>query len=156
MLGRDLRLPIDLHIGRPEDASTSTTVFAEELEKRLEQVHRFARTNLKMATDRMKERYDSMAEGTPLARGEPVWVYIPQRKKGISPKLMRPWKGPYLVIKRINDLVYRVQLTPRSKPKVIHRNRLWQYTGSSPPTWLKDEDGEERELPQAAITTQEL
>jgi hypothetical protein len=26
------------------------------------------------------------------------------------------WKGPYLVIKPINDLAYRVQLTPRSKP----------------------------------------
>ena len=135
MLGRDLSLPIDLHFGRPEDeAPASTTAFAEELEKRLEHVHEFARRNLKVAIDKMKERYDSMAESTPLERGEPVWVYIPQRKKGISPKLMRPWKGPYVVVKRINDLVYRVQLTPRSKPKVIHRNRLWRYTGSSPPT----------------------
>ena len=47
--------------------------------------------------------------------------------------------GP-LSIKRINDLVYRVQLTPRSKTKVIYRNRLWQYTGSSPPTWLMGQD----------------
>ena len=90
MLGQDLRLPIDLHIGCPEDeAPTGITVFAEELEKKLAQVHGVARSNLKMASDRMKERYDSMAEGTPLEKGEPVWVYIPQRKKGISPKLMR-------------------------------------------------------------------
>ena len=123
MLGRDLRLPIDLVFGRPEDEMpNTTTIFSEELGKRPEQVHEFARANLKVATDRMKERYDSMAEDTPQEKGEPVWAYIPQRKKGISPKLMHPWKGPYLVFKRINDLVYCVQLTPRSKPKVLHCN----------------------------------
>ena len=153
MLGRDLWLPIDLLFGCPEDETpNTTTIFSEELGKRLEQMHKFARTNLKVATDGMKERYDSMAEDTPLEKGEPVWVYIPQRKKGVSPKLMRPWKGPYLVIKRINDLVYRVQLTPRSKPKVLHRNRLWRYTGLSPSTWLKDQDGAEGDLPPATTT----
>ena len=53
MLGQDLKLHI-VYIGHPEEEpSTSTTVFAEELEKRLEQAHKFARTNLKMASDRM-------------------------------------------------------------------------------------------------------
>ena len=73
MLGRDLRLPIDLHIGCPEDEAVfSTTTLAEELEKRLEHVHEFACTNLKVVNDRMKERYDSMAEATLLERAESV------------------------------------------------------------------------------------
>ena len=76
-------------------------MLAEEL-KRLEQVHKFACTNLKMAS-KQKERYDVMAKGTPLERGEPVLVYIPQRKKGIYPKLIQPWIGQYLIIKQIND-----------------------------------------------------
>ena len=98
-----------------------------------------------------------MADSTPLERVEPVWVYIPHRKKGVSPKLMRPWKGPYLVIKRINDLVYRVQLIPRSKPKITHRNRLWRYTGSSPPTWLKDQEEDAGiELEPSQIPLQDL
>ena len=150
MLGWDLRLPIDPLFRRPED-EMPTTIFSEELGKRLEQVLEFARTNLKVASDRSKKRYDSMAEDTHLEKGEPVWVYIPQRKKGISPKLMRPWKGSYL-IKRINDLFYLVQFTPRSKPKVLHRNRLWRYTGLSPPTWLKDQDGVEGGVPPATDT----
>ena len=53
MLGRDLWLPIDLLFGCPE-------------------MLEFARTNLKVASDRMKQRYDSMAEDTPLEKGEPV------------------------------------------------------------------------------------
>ena len=85
MLRRDLRLPFDLLFGRPRDETpTTTTTFSEELGKRPEQVQEFVYTNLKVATDRMKERYDSMAEDTPLEKGQPVWVYIPQLKKGIS------------------------------------------------------------------------
>ena len=128
-LGRDLRLPIDLIYGRPDqEPSRSTSVYSENLEARLEQVQEFARSHLKLVSDRMKERYDSSADGTLLERGDPVWLYNPQRKKGKSPKLTRPWQGPYMVTKRINDVVYRVQLSPRSKPKVVHRNRLWRYS----------------------------
>jgi hypothetical protein len=137
MLGRDLRLPVDLLYGRPDqEPSRSTSAYSDNLEARLEQIQEFARDHLKIASDRMKERYDSSVDGALLERGDPVWLYNPQRKKGKSPKLTRPWKGPYLVIKRINDVVYRVQLSPRSKPKVVHRNRLWKYSGISTPDWL--------------------
>ena len=61
----------------------------------------------------------------------------PQRKKGVTPKLARNWKGPY-VVTRINDVVYRIQLGPRTKPRVVHCNRLWRYGGQSPPTWFTE------------------
>ena len=54
----------------------------------------------------------------------------------MTPKLAHNWKGPYTVVKLINDVVYRIQLGPRTKPRVVHRNRLWKYSGQSPPTWL--------------------
>lgn len=41
-----------------------------------------------------------------------------QRKKKISPKLHKTWEGSYLITKKINDLVCRIQLTAKSKPKV--------------------------------------
>ena len=34
------------------------------------------------------------------------------------------------------EVVYRIQLGPKSKPKVVHRNRLWKYRGQDPPQWL--------------------
>ena len=72
---------------------------------------------LKVASDCMKLHYDTRASTSQFNRGNPVWLYNPQRKKGISPKLMRPWKGPFTVTKCLNDLVYRIQLGPRTKPK---------------------------------------
>ena len=72
----------------------------------------------------------------PRERGDAVWLHNPQRKKGLSPKLQRPWQGPYLVLKRINDVIYRIQLGPSIRPKVVHSNRLWKYRGADPPGWL--------------------
>ena len=84
----------------------------------------------------MKERYDLSSQGKTLERGDAVWLFNPQ-KKGATPKLSRNWKGPYVVIKWINDVIYRIQLGPRTKPRIVHRKRLWKYSGQSPPTWLK-------------------
>ena len=45
-------------------------------------------------------------------------------------------QGSYVIVKRINDLIYRIQLGPRSRPRVVHFNRLWKYHGENPPRWL--------------------
>ena len=40
-------------------------------------------------------------------------------------------------MKKVNDIVYRIQLGPRLKPKIVHFNRLFKYSGENPPNWLK-------------------
>ena len=139
MLGRDLRLPVDLIYGRPEEECPSlATEYVESLQDRLEQVHSFARPRMQMQSDRMKAYYDLLQPAArSLKEGAAVWLYNPQRKKGRSPKLQRAWEGPYIIVKVINDLVFRIQRTPRTKPKVVHRNRLWLYSGDDPPTWFE-------------------
>ncbi len=137
MFGHDLRLPIDLEFGRPEVEPGPVTEFASALQDRIDSVHDFARTHLKLASDRMKRRYDSVLAGHPLEAGEAVWLHNPQRRKGLSPKLTRPWQGPYTIVKKINDLIYRIQLGPTTKPKVVHRDRLWKYEGANAPSWFQ-------------------
>ena len=134
-LGHELRLPVDLLLGRPEEAAT-TTSYCEKLQERLEQVHSYARENLKVSTARMKNYYDLRADDVTFAEGDAVWLHNPRKKVGHSPKLMRSWEGPYTIIKVINDVVCRIKLTTRSKAKVVHRNRLWKYAGENPPTWF--------------------
>ncbi|GFV40131.1 hypothetical protein TNCV_1533791 [Trichonephila clavipes] len=46
-----------------------------------------------------------------------------------SPKLQTNWEGLYIVLKRLNNVVVRIQKSPHSKPKVIHYNRLAPYLG---------------------------
>lgn len=45
----------------------------------------------------------------------------------MSPKLLKNWDGPYTIIKRINDTLYRIQRTLRGNMKVVHIDRLKIY-----------------------------
>ncbi|KAJ8955813.1 hypothetical protein NQ318_005356 [Aromia moschata] len=114
--------------------------FVEDLRERMDRIHRFAREKLKIHSDKMKQRLDTTSTETAFKPGDAVWLYAPKRTKGKSPKLQSNWEGPYTIIKKINDLVYRIQLSPRSKPKVVHLERLAKYTGHNPPDWFVVED----------------
>ena len=136
MMGRELRLPLDLTYGRPDDhLRQCTTEYGQTLQENIETAHEFARKKLELTASRMKTNYDIDASANRFEPGTAVWLHSPAVKKGFSPKLARPWTGPYLVTKRINDLVYRIKLHRRSKPRVVHRNRLRRYQGLNAPSF---------------------
>ena len=135
-LGRELHLPVDLLLSCPEE-HLPVHSYNEKLQKTLETVHEYAREKLQLSSESMKTYYNLRSDDTTFEQGDIVWLYNPWRVPGIGPKFMRPWEGPYVVTKAINDLVYRIQLTQRSRPKVVHRNCLWTYNGSNPPTWYR-------------------
>ncbi|XP_029574004.1 uncharacterized protein LOC115165110 [Salmo trutta] len=51
------------------------------------------------------------------------------RKKGRCLKLDSAWVGPCLVIERVGEVTYRVEVPPRSRKVVVHRDRLAPYRG---------------------------
>jgi len=44
-------------------------------------------------------------------------------------------ESPFTVTKRLNDLVYHIQLGSQAMPKVVHYNHLWKYKGKDHPCW---------------------
>ena len=58
-----------------------------------------------------------------------MWYFNATKTKGLSPKLQNKWKGPYLIISKLSDVTYRIQESPKGKPKIIHSDRLKPYTG---------------------------
>ena len=76
------------------------------------------------------------------SKGEVVWLHNPQRMEGLSPKLRRPWEGPYVVVHRVNDVEYGIQRGPWAKPKVVHRDGLWKYHGEARAYWFTESPGE--------------
>ena len=84
---------------------------------------------IRATSDRMKTRYDRRANMKEFQENDLVWFYNPQRRIGKSPKLQQDWEGPYRIIKKINDVIYRIQKGPRTKMKVIHVDRLAKYFG---------------------------
>lgn len=39
-------------------------------------------------------------------------------------------------MKKIRDVTYRIQESPRSKPKAVHSDRLKPYKGGNKPDWM--------------------
>ena len=67
------------------------------------------RGRLKIASDKMKTRYDIRSNSVGFQEGDQVWLFSPKRLHGRSPKLQSNWEGPYTLKKRINDVVYQIQ-----------------------------------------------
>lgn len=139
MLGREIRLPIDLALGIPETRiSKCECDYAYDLEKKLIKIHDFARKHMQVSSAGMKNYYDRNINFTEFSVGEIVWFHNPVRKQGLSLKFQRPWKGPYVIVEKLNDVLYKIQETSQGKPKVAHYDRLKIYTGENKPTWFKN------------------
>ncbi|XP_048519646.1 uncharacterized protein LOC125503403 [Dendroctonus ponderosae] len=126
LFGRELRLPIDLLTGRPEDLQIGED-YGLKLAEQLKLVHDEVRTKLKIESDRMKSRYDARPNHVGFSEGERVWFFNPRRTKGRCPKLQNSWEGPYTIITRLNDVTYRIQKSPQAEFKVVHIHRLARY-----------------------------
>ena len=141
MLGRQIRLPIDLALGIPETRiSVCESDYAYQLEKQLVSIHDFARKHMQIASNRMKQYYDRNANFTEFQVGDCVWFHNPVRKVGLSLKFQRPWKGPYIITQKLTDVLYRIQENPRGKSKVVHYDRLKKYQGENKPTWFRQNE----------------
>jgi hypothetical protein len=108
-----------------------TTDYAADLVDHLHDIHNYARQHLKMASDRMKTRYDKLANSAGYQEGDRVWLYHPTRTKRKWPKLQSLWEGPYKVVTRINDVVCRIQKNLRSRMMEVHLDRLATYQGAA-------------------------
>ncbi|GFT91562.1 retrovirus-related Pol polyprotein from transposon 412 [Trichonephila clavipes] len=114
LFGRD-RLLADLLFSWPPDAPLALEEYIEKLQARMEKMHHLGRERNGMASEKMKTRYDARATGHDFHEGDKVWLWNSKRRKGLSPKLQTNWKCPYTVLKRLNDVVVRIQKSPHSK-----------------------------------------
>ena len=136
MLGRELALPMDLMVEGPLDEPDYDTDYAEELRERIRLIHDQAREAVGTNSRRQKKNYDRRAVGGTFRVGDFVWLLQKARKQGLTKKLSLPWDGPYLVIKVLTDVVFRIQKTRRSKPFVVHGDRLKPYKGEPLDPWV--------------------
>ena len=136
MLGRQIRGPAELVISRPDgEVLAKGTPYVEGLRDRLEVVHDQVRHKQELVGLEMKHRYDKKADKTGFQPGDAVYLFNPRVRRGRSPKLARPWAGPYRVMSKLTDVVYRVQLSPKTKPYTVNRYRLWRVSGQLPEDW---------------------
>ena len=139
MLGREVRLPAEVlfgsgttHVG--QDVA-SYGQYVELLKKRMQHAHELARAHLKVNAEHHKRDYDAKLNFVVYRLGELVWPLSDRTQLAIAPKLRCPYEGPYLVLKRVNDLDYVIQLDAKGTRRLVHSNRLKPYQGQITLKW---------------------
>ena len=136
MFGRQARLPMDVVYGSPTPEPRSTSEYAAQLKETLEQSYQTVREHFQSEAKRQKEIYSKKVHGNQFNQGDLVWLHSPVVPRGQSRKLHCPWTGPFKVVKRLSDAVYRIQDTrPKRKRSriVVHFDRLKPCTSNPEP-----------------------
>ncbi|KAJ8943133.1 hypothetical protein NQ318_017330 [Aromia moschata] len=110
------------------------------MRERLDRIHRFASEKLKMHSDKMKQRLETTSTETAFEPGDAVWLYAPKRMKGRKSKTPEELGRPVHHHKENQRPGLPNPAFSRSKPKVVHLERLARYTGHDPPDWFVVED----------------
>lgn len=142
IFGHNIVLPLQACIGLPPNpvienkGGISTCEYVTNLQEQLEIIHESARKVLKNKTQYRKRHYDLHARKRAFKLGDLVWLHDTTRRPGVCNKLSPQWKGPFLVTKKIDDLVYLIKRSSSTPAKAIHIDRLTSYKCSNVPTWL--------------------
>ena len=138
MFGRQARLLVDIMLGTSTATTSTIPQYVVNLRTNLETAYSYVRNRMGHQLEQQKIRYDEKINGRLYKSGDLVWLHNPSIPWGQSKKLHRPWTGPYRVITKLSDAVYRLQHTRcRRKRPIVHFNRL---KPCSPDTRLPQRD----------------
>ena len=102
------------------------------IRKHMQRMHEVARGHLHAAVQWQKQCYDAKC----FHKYQPsylVWYATARGQHHVTPKLGRVYEGPLIVTKKINDLLYQVQLDSKGGTKLIHHDKLKPYLGTAAP-----------------------
>eukprot|EP00743_Colponemidia_sp_Colp-15_P001254 GILK01001377.1.p1 GENE.GILK01001377.1~~GILK01001377.1.p1 ORF type:complete len:667 (+),score=57.61 GILK01001377.1:47-2047(+) len=130
LFGRDLQLPADVALGvRLDSQVDSSSIDTDDYRSRLVHVLRNARElatmNIQKNQHKQQIEYDQRHSILEFKSGDLVWLYTPVKSKGLSPKLMHHWHGPYRVDERVGPVNYRLRsVANRKLTQLVHIQRL--------------------------------
>ena len=137
LTGRDPLFPINFG-ELPADVLNSTAKITdvvewrEKLVSRLELARKLASDSLKASQKSAEAQYNRTHQPHRFLSGQMVWLYTPHVKKGLSPKLARPWSGPFRIVE-VDQCTARLRSTKSSGSRAlkqrIHVSRLKMYLG---------------------------
>ncbi|KAL7883473.1 hypothetical protein SRHO_G00011310 [Serrasalmus rhombeus] len=101
-----------------------------------------------------------ITEPIDIAAGDTVWHLIKgtKRVRNKVRKFLPSYEGPYFILGQLDDLVYRIQKSPKTKCKVVHHDKLKAYHSREPldNSWVfkQIETWHLTEIPPPALDTE--
>ena len=141
-LGHNVRMPIDLVMGLPLDEvaeGQTADDYVTQLQRNSIDAFQIARKHLHANAERRKKHYDIQVKAERFAVGDWVFYHYPRRYQSRSPKWQKTYIGPYLVVRVIEPSNCVLQKSAKSKPFVVHVDKLKKCFGATPNSWLSAE-----------------
>lgn len=127
LYGSEMVMPVNLFCDQDNSVISDQInyhKYVRELKHELEQCHEVAREETKKNSQNQKRCYDLNVKNIKYCVGDTVCRFQPQQILGTKLKLARNWSGPWIVTKKLSDVLYRIQHSIYSKPVVIHADNL--------------------------------
>ena len=128
LLGREIRMPLDVAYPPSQPSPyTDNDLYLDELEERIVKAAEFARRQLQVQWQSREKNCANHSRGNKeVDVSRPVYVFNPAVKQGKTPKFAKNWKGPFKVVEKISDYLYKIQMPGRNKFQVVHRSHVHQ------------------------------
>jgi hypothetical protein len=141
-------VPVDLVLPDPDasgihESRINLDQYASDLPNRTETAYRLVREHLGVAANQRKETYDQRVTAKFFQPGDRVWFYYPRKRKGLSPKWASYYTCPMEAVRVVPPCNYVIRRSNRSKPFVVHGDKLKACVGRSSCT--DDEAGDTRD-----------
>lgn len=135
MLGREVLQPVDLMLGLTEfRAEHSPEGWIQKITAAMTDSHHLAREHLRTSQKKQKKDYDLRSHEKGYCTGDIVYLRDTSHIVGVSTKLKKPYKGPYLVTKAEHPL-YTIQ--DQKRASTVHHDRLKVCNDRDIPIWLR-------------------
>ena len=142
--GRDPTLPQDLLTNlKPHRKPSGNEVSEEESYmnykvdtlKQLKSVYEKLLNHKNDYMRKFKEYYDRMHKETQFKEGDLVMILYETPKKGLTLKFLPRWHGPFKILKKIDDVTFRVESEDQTKIIAVHVQRIRLYR-----PWIEKKD----------------
>lgn len=124
--GRDPILPIDLIFKTPQlnIPHCESQDYKTQMVMRLQSAFNLAKSNLESARARQKLEYDKRSRSPEFNIGDRVFVTTVVVKHDQSAKFTPHWHGPYRIIEKISNILYKLDLGKSTAHPYLHTTRL--------------------------------
>ena len=137
LYGREAVLPVDIMFGKVPGEKKGAFRHANDLKERLQEAYNIIRTEQKKAIERNRRYYTDPRPGEEFDDNRLVWLFTPHTKPGSSKKLSVFWTGPWKIVNKVTEVLYRIKTAgnwnERELDVVVSLDRLKPYEGKTIP-----------------------
>ena len=130
--GEEMLMPLDIMTeDTPEShgSEVNPSQYATDLRIKIKKMYELVREHLQEAACRQKKQYDCRVKEHSYCVGDKVWRNQWQSPPGIKASIRRHWTGPWMVIEKLCDVLFRLKHSANSPSVVIHGDNLKRYHG---------------------------